>query len=362
MTAHRTSPSRRQLTLLALVVLAAHALLLQASTLRLGLNADQGNKTTKAFTTRSIAPAPVPAPVVVAAAPVPRPAPKVRTEPAPLPAESTAPAESTRPEPPVEIAQSSPAVTETLPVAAAPVVAPVAAASAPASVTPALPGGGPATTPVTAIALPESVLLQYKMTGNAKGMNYFADAELGWKNTGDQYSAYMSVSAMFLGARTMTSVGSVGATGLAPSRFSDKFRSEQAAHFEADKGKITFSANTPQAPWVEGSQDRVSVFMQLGGMLAAKPGDFPVGSEITLYTVGPRDADTWTFVVENQETLQLPQGEVSTLKVTRKPKREFDQKVEIWYAPSLGYLPVRNRITQQNGDYIDQQLSRMIKP
>ena len=48
--------------------------------------------------------------------------------------------------------------------------------------------------------------------------------------------------------------------------------------------------------------------------------------------------------------------------VIRKPRREFDQKVEIWYAPSLGYLPVRNRITQQNGDFIDQTLSEILRP
>jgi len=48
---------------------------------------------------------------------------------------------------------------------------------------------------------------------------------------------------------------------------------------------------------------------------------------------------------------------VHTLKLARQPRREFDQKIELWYAPALGYLPVRTRITQNNGDYIDQRLS-----
>ncbi len=210
---------------------------------------------------------------------------------------------------------------------------------------------------MTAINLPGSTLLFYKMTGTSKGLTYHANAELGWNNSGGQYEAYMKVSALFLGARRMTSVGQISASGLAPTRFADKSRSELAAHFQPEKGKITFSANTPDVPWIEGAQDRVSVFLQLGGMLAAKPDAFPVGSEITLYTVGPRDADTWTFTLENEEKLNLPKGEMTTIKLTRKPRREFDQKVEIWYAPSLGYLLVRNRITQHNGDFIDQQLS-----
>ena len=112
------------------------------------------------------------------------------------------------------------------------------------------------------------------------------------------------------------------------------------------------------------------MLLLLGGMLAAGPGGagsttpagFGVGSSITLYTVGPRDADTWTFVVEAAEQLSLPGGDTATLKLTRKPKREYDQKVEVWYAPSLGFLPVRNRITQANGDFVDQQVTSVTRP
>ena len=128
----------------------------------------------------------------------------------------------------------------------------------------------------------------YKMVGMAKNLNYQADAELAWKTDGDSYQAMMKVSAFLVGSRSMTSVGKITAAGLAPTRFADKFRNELAAHFEADKGKITFSANTPDAPWIEGVQDRVSVFLQLGGMLAARPQDFPAGSNITFLTIGPR--------------------------------------------------------------------------
>ena len=53
---------------------------------------------------------------------------------------------------------------------------------------------------------------------------------------------------------------------------------------------------------------------------------------------------------------------MATLKLTRKPRREYDQKVEVWFAPSLGFLPVRNRITQANGDFVDQQLKSVARP
>ncbi|UUZ72585.1 DUF3108 domain-containing protein [Polaromonas sp. P1(28)-8] len=223
------------------------------------------------------------------------------------------------------------------------------------------PPAGANQTPVTAMALPPSIRLAYKMTGQAKGMTYHANAELDWRQAGGHYDARITVSALFLGSCSMASTGQVDAAGLAPTRFSDKSRSEVAAHFEADKARITFSANTPAAPWVKGAQDRVSVFLQLGGMLAGSPASFPVGSSISLYTVGPRDADTWTFLVEAEESVSLPFGDIATLKLARQPRREYDQKVEIWYAPSLGYLPVRSKITQHNGDFVDQQLNTVNK-
>ena len=216
--------------------------------------------------------------------------------------------------------------------------------------------------PPNPVSLAPSAVLTYKMTGSAKGLDYHANAELVWQHEGNRYNARMTVSVLFLGARSMSSVGEVGADGLAPTRFTDKSRSEYAAHFEPDKGLITFSANTPPAPWVRGAQDRVSVFLQLGGLLAGKPAAYPVGTTVAVFTAGPRAADTWTFRVEPEETLALPLGEVRTIKLARQPQREYDQRVEVWLAPALGYLPVRNKITQSNGDFIDQQLSVLVQP
>jgi hypothetical protein len=213
-----------------------------------------------------------------------------------------------------------------------------------------------------ALSIPGSVRLKYAMTGRSRNMDYSAFAELEWIQDGQSYNARMLVSALFLGSRSMSSHGSITADGLVPTRFLDKSRSERAAHFDPEKGRITFSANTPDQPWRAGVQDRVSVFVQLGSLLAGDPGKYPVGTTVNLYTAGPRDADSWSFEVEKEETLSLPAGEMATFKLTRKPQREYDQRVEIWYAPSLDWLPVRNRITQQNGDFVDQQLRATEKP
>lgn len=386
----REVPSpRRGLALLVAAVVVAHGLLLTNAGAWFGLtpNPDRAQPPVKAFATRRLAAAPAPSPlsppaVVATAAPAAPAAaktpffkPKQPLVPVltaskaidlianePIVTSDDASADTTPSADPANIAaQALPAAPDSaraevalLPGAAAP---PAAVASAAAATSPP-----PATTLVTSVALPASAILAYQMTGNARGLTYHASAELGWRNLGDHYDARMTVSALFLGSRSMASVGQLGAGGLAPTRFSDKSRSEVAAHFEPDKGLITFSANTPSVPWVQGAQDRVSVFFQISGLMAGNPADFPVGTTVAMYTAGPRSADTWAFTVAAEEILTLPYGDIQTVKLIRKPQREHDQTVEIWLAPALGYLPVRNKITQSNGDFIDQQLSELKRP
>jgi hypothetical protein len=261
---------------------------------------------------------------------------------------------------PVSAAPETPALsaeTPAPPASAEPLAPPAGAEaqSAPASAPP--PGQAP-----VAVSIPGSVRLQYKLTGLSRGLNYHANGEMSWLREGDRYEASMVVSAFLLGTRSLSSVGEVNADGLAPKRFGDKSRSELAAHFDASQGKISFSANRPDVPWQRGAQDRLSVFFQLAGLLAGQPGGVPTGTRLAIYTVGPRDADTWAFNVEGEETLSLPMGELRALRLTREPRREFDQKVEAWFAPTLAYWPVRIKITQSNGDFVDQQLASSNKP
>lgn len=381
------APPRPALVALAVAVLLAHALVLQTQPARFGTEPDPAAQRLPAFVTRSIAPAPpeslhspdVAAPPVESSAkpavkPVKKPVfkpkrPVAQTAPALSAIDSIAKsipetvAAEASPAPAEVDSAPSPAPTET---AAAPsaeigmAAAPTPPASAASAPLPSLPP--PSQTPVTAMALPTSARLDYQMTGRSKGLSYHANGELAWQNTGTDYQASMTVKALFIGARSMSSSGRISSEGLAPSRFSDKSRSEVAAHFEPDKGQISFSANTPSVAWLKGAQDRVSVVLQLGGMLAGKPEAFPVGATISTLTVGPRDAENWTFVVESHEMISLPFGELVSIKLSRQPRREFDQKVEIWYAPALGYLPVRNKITQANGDFVDQQLRALTHP
>lgn len=328
-------------------------------------------------------PEPPPPPEVKAPPPKPRPAPPAPPPPAESPPEvaetpppmlETPLALTDAPEP---MLAESPTVDTTdgwmaepgsapeLPTQEQPVAgpAPDAAAIAGASALPApLPeSAAPDETPVTEQVLPPaqvppSMRLMYEVTGRVKGINYNASGSLDWENQGDRYEAHMVVRALFVGSREQTSVGSVASTGLVPERFGDKSRSERAAHFDSANQRIRFSNNAPDALWVAGGQDRLSVFMQLASLLQAQPDAYPAGTIVSLQVAGPGDAEIWRFEMGAEETLNLPAGQLKARHIKRTPRKPFDTQTELWLAPQLNHLPARLRITQHNGDHVEQTL------
>lgn len=206
---------------------------------------------------------------------------------------------------------------------------------------------------------PASTRLDYAVTGRIKGIAYNAEGALDWTVANGRYSARMEVKVFLLGSRVQTSTGRVGPAGLSPERFADRSRSEKAAHFDAEQNRIRFSNNAPDAVLLPGAQDRLSLFLQIAGLLQARPQAYTSGQTIEMQVAGTGDADIWRFVLGDEVTLSLAAGEVRARQIKRLPRKEFDSTVEMWLAPDLQHLPVRLRVTQGNGDVADQQLSRM---
>lgn len=247
------------------------------------------------------------------------------------------------------VANSIPPLATEPPILLAAADAPV---ETPAAVAPVRPVAAKA---VRNYVFPPPIRLKYDVKGEVKGFPYFVNGELQWAQDGKTYDARMEISHFLLGSRVQTSTGQLTAQGLEPLRFGDKVRSEVAAHFDYSKNKVTFSANTPDAALLPGAQDQLSVLAQLAAMLGGDAKGFPKGSTLTFQAVGPRSSESWTLTVGVTEKLSLPGGEMSALRLWRDPSGEYDTKLEVWMAPALGFLPARVRLTQANGDYVDQQ-------
>lgn len=336
---------------LALAVLLGHIGVLQSvsEVLRLDPSTHVPTEVSRAFTTRSVRlERPVPmAPKAPAAS-------TVRMAKKALPFAPPAPAAGTAPD-----ATETEAVASQLAGADAPPSDPLVEASALPATAASEPQASP---PGWSLLLPGSTRMRYKVHGVVKGFQYYVNGELLWLHDGKTYDARLEISHFLLGARVQTSKGQVTVDGLEPLRFGDKVRSEVAAHFERQKGRVSFSANTPDAPLQALAQDQLSVFVQLAAMFAGDPGRMQAGLSLPFQAVGPRSSENWVFQVGPTEILKLDAGPVPAVGLVRERTGEYDTRVQLWLAPRLDYLPARIRLTQSNGDEVDMQWISSQKP
>jgi len=207
------------------------------------------------------------------------------------------------------------------------------------------------------LRLPPPTRLAFEVSGHVKGFDYHARGELVWKTDGTHYQLRQSISMLFLGSRAQQSQGLVTARGLRPERFTDEARKERTAQLDFATHRVRFSDGaTATADIGDDAQDRLSVFVQLGALIAAAPQDYPRGTRIRFETVGVRHVDPWTFEVQGPEVLHLPAGDTPALKLQRLPQDGDDQTDELWLGTGLSYLPVRIRLSQGGGDWVDLQL------
>lgn len=211
--------------------------------------------------------------------------------------------------------------------------------------------------PIPLGALPPSVLLSYKLTGQEKGLNYFANGELRWQHNEAAYALSLSVKAFLVGSRHWRSVGEINESGLAPRRFSDSWRNERAAHFDRANQRVVFSNNAPIALLESGAQDQISLYVQLAAAMAGAPQRFEPGTRLQVQTATIKDALPWLLTLGANETLQLNGQAVATAKWVCQPRNRFDATVEFWVSAQHAWMPVRIRITQVSGSYIDLMLS-----
>ena len=209
---------------------------------------------------------------------------------------------------------------------------------------------------------PVSTKFIYDVIGESKGIRFHANGDMLWRHDGKNYEMRMEIRHFLLGSKTQTSVGQLSAQGLQPKRFGDKFKQEVAAHFDRDKGQLIFSASSNPQPLLPAAQDRLSMFAQLPALLAGSPELRQSGQQISFQVVAAKSADIWTFQVDKEEVLSLPIGQLNTWKISRMPLKTHDQTAEIWLSPAHGYLPVKVRIAQSNGDVLEQNLSKVQAP
>ena len=231
--------------------------------------------------------------------------------------------------------------------AAPPATEPVAAASAaPAA---SAPSAGDA--PFLA-SWPSDTRLTYKLGGNYRG-ELHGSARVLWQREGTRYHTAVEMSAGLLASLSFTSQGDITEGGLKPEVYEENVRGRRRGVRIGEDVRLN---NGDRIARPEAVQDTASQFVELGHRFSTGQVKLVPGAQVNFSMARPGGIDEWTYDVIGEETLHLPRlGPVPTLHLKPRPlsKPRGPISAEIWYAPSLQYLPVRIRITQGNDNYID---------
>ncbi len=215
------------------------------------------------------------------------------------------------------------------------------------------------------VDLPPSADLAYKIDARKKGISVGGDAVVQWRVGNGVYSAANVARASFLGKiLDNRSEGAVDAFGLAPSQFNEKRFRKQPTSIKFDRAAkaISFSEGELTYPLLGGEQDRGSVQWQLAAVARAAPGKFVPGSEWKFFVAGRRDAETWVFKVVGRENLDTPMGPMQAVHLVKAPPADSKaQKIDLWLAPAHQWYPVKLRFSEEDGEFIQQTIEKIIK-
>lgn len=366
--AHLKAPRGRLLALLAAVLL-AHMLAVQWLAAQLEQTSLLRPVATPMFTRvlqQEVPAAPPAAPIQAVARAKPRPT--VRTtppvaaapvaaasEPAPVasePAQADATALPENSEPPQE--QQVAASPESQP-AATPEPEP-AASTAEAMSAATAPGAGSA----VADTWPADTRLNYRLGGQFRSGELHGSARVQWQREGERYQTRVDIDVTLLASLVLTSQGEVTAQGLFPRAYEEMRRSGPRGARLGDTSIVLNDGRSVPRP--HGVQDAASQFVELSHRFATGQEAMEVGRSVTFWLARPGGVDLWTYDIVGRETLQTPAlGEVDTFHL--KPRRITNPRgnitAEMWFAPSLQYLPVRIRVAMGDATWVDLMVEKI---
>ncbi|MPV70925.1 DUF3108 domain-containing protein [Burkholderia sp. BE17] len=211
---------------------------------------------------------------------------------------------------------------------------------------------GPATSGVK-FAAPPSGDLQYDTFYN--GMQNMIGT-IHWRTDGRTYDLSVSMPVPFVGPYAYRSEGRIDAFGVAPDRYVEQRgkRPEDIAIFNREIRQVVFTRTPNNAPLPDGVQDRFSMLMQLSGLLRGNPSAYKPGVTQQFFVIDNNSGETWPITVIGDEQVQTQAGIIDARHFMRLPRRDGDtRRIDMWLAPSLGWLPARLVQTEPNGAQIE---------
>ncbi|SIT39885.1 conserved hypothetical protein [Paraburkholderia piptadeniae] len=214
-------------------------------------------------------------------------------------------------------------------------------------------GNAPQATPGVKFSVPPSGDLQYDTFYNGVRNQ---PGTIHWTSDGHSYDMVVSVPLPFVGTFSYSSHGHVDAFGLAPDQYVEKRgrRGEDVTTFNHDTKQIGFTRTPDTLALPDGAQDRFSMVMQLASLVRGDPDAYQPGVTRQFYVTDNDSGEIWPIETIGDETVRTGQGSIDARHFMRLPRRENDRRrIDVWLAPSLGWLPARLVQTEPNGTQIE---------
>src|SRR5258706_10136118 len=177
-----------------------------------------------------------------------------------------------------------------------------------------------------------------------------------WTSDGKTYEMIVSVPLPFVGTFSYSSHGHVDAFGLAPDQYIEKRgrRAEDVTIFNRAAKQIGFTRTPATLAMPDGAQDRFSMVMQLASLVRGDPDAYKPGVTREFYVADSDSGEIWPIETIGDETVRIPGAFVDARHFMRLPRREGDRRrIDVWLAPSLGWIPARLVQTEPNGTQVE---------
>jgi hypothetical protein len=234
-------------------------------------------------------------------------------------------------------------------VASAPATTAVPHANADASASATSTASAPQASPGVKFSVPPSAEMQYDTFYNGVRNQ---PGTIHWTSSAQNYEMIVSVPLPFVGPFVYSSHGRIDAFGLAPDQYVEKrgHRAEDIAIFNRTDKKIGFTRTPTTLPLPDGAQDRFSMVMQLASLVRGDPAVYKPGITRQFFVVDSDSGENWPVETIGDDTIRTAQGYLETRHFKRLPRHDGDmRRIDVWLAPSLGWLPARIVQTEPNG-------------
>jgi hypothetical protein len=174
-----------------------------------------------------------------------------------------------------------------------------------------------------------------------------------WQREDARYQVRLDID-LGLFSQVLTSQGEVTPQGLLPQVYEEQRPGKRRSARIGEQAVTLDNGRTLPRP--AGVQDTASQFVELSQRFATGQESLEVGRSVSLWLARPGGVDRWTYDIVEREMLKLPSvGEVEAFRLVPRPidKPRGNFTAEMWFAPSLQYLPVRIRVRMGDEAWLD---------